>query len=176
MPRDPFQNARAGYDPSFPSSGDGFTLANFKNAFQALAFMDFLIGQPRAHTPADMKIMIRGRDASGYFRNVYWGNADQRTVLQSGDSPLMSAPAANPRYDIIYATPSGDYRIATGSEAATPNLPALSPSGDTRLPICAVFHKVGETKIVNFEDKDSNSGDGYIAHDLRPFIRYAKGL
>ena len=137
MPADPFPNARAYYNPTFPSSGDGFTLAGFKNTFQALGFLDMLIGQPRSHIPQDMKIMVRGRDVSGYFQNVYWGNADQRSPLQSGDTPIMAAPVTNPRYDIVYATPSGDFRVATGTESANPTFPSLSPSGDTRLPICA---------------------------------------
>ena len=173
MPVDPFQNARAYYDVTFPNSGDSFLQATsaIKNAFQGLGFMDFIPLQPRAHNPANTSIMVRGRDASAYYNPVYAGDADAHIFFSSGDSPTMAAPSSNPRLDIVYLTPSGDLRIITGAEAATPTLPSLSPSGDNRIPICAVYHKVGETKIVNFEDKDSNTGDGYIYQDLRPFLR-----
>lgn len=176
MPADPFTNAKPYFDVGFPASGDGFSVAGFRNALTGIGFLDMIPLQPRAHNPANTSILVRGQDASGFFRPIYWGNADQRTIFQSGDSPTMAAPSANPRYDIVYLTPSGDLRIVTGAEAATPTLPALAPSGDTRLPICAVYHKTTETKIVNFEEKDSNSGDGYIAIDLRPWLRFMKGL
>ena len=170
---DPYTNARPYFDPTFPSSGDSFNVANFKRQFQALAFLDMIPLQPRAHNPANLSIMVRGRDASSYFNNIYYGqNADNHLAFNSGDSPSMAAPSASPRIDIVYVTPSGDIKIQTGTEAATPTLPALAPSGDTRLPICAIWHKKSETKIVNFEDKDSNTGDGYIYQDLRPFFRF----
>lgn len=170
---DPFKNARAYYDPSFPSSGDGFSIAALKNALQGLAFMDMLPLQPRAHSPADTKIMVRGRDAAGFYNQIYPGNADSRLAFVSGDSPAIAAPASLPRIDIVYITPSGDIKVRTGTESASPGLPSLSPSGDSRIPICALYCKPGQTKIVNFEDKDSNTGDAYIYQDLRPWLRPA---
>lgn len=169
---DPFTNARPFFDVSFPSSGDSFSISGFKNQFQALGFMDNIFAQPRAHNPADLRIMVRGRDASSFYNPIYAFDADKRVFFNSGDSAVMTAPSSSPRLDIVYLTPSGDIRIVTGTEAATPTLPALSPSGDTRMPICAIYHKSTETKIVNFEDKDSNTGDGYIYQDLRPWLRY----
>ena len=85
----------------------------------------------------------------------------------------FSAPVSNPRIDIVYMTPSGDYKIAQGTEAASPTLPTLAPSGDSRTPICAVWNRPGQARIVNFENKDSNTGDGYIYQDLRPWLRTA---
>lgn len=175
MPIDQFTNARSYYDPTFPNSGDGFSISGFKNTFQGLGFMDFLPLQPRAHSPGDMRVMVRGRDTNGFYSPVYATDNNTRIFFNSGDSSAMSAPSSNPRLDIVYLTPSGDIRIVTGSEAAAPTLPTLSPSGD-RMPICAVYHKVGETKIVNFEDRNSNTGDGYIYQDLRPhFYSLAQG-
>lgn len=173
---DPFTNARPYLDPTFPSSGDSalFLIANIKRQLQALAFLDMIPLQPRAHNPADLKIMVRGRDASSYYNPIYYGsgNNDKRTFFSSGDSPAMAAPSVNPRIDIVYLTPSGDIRVVTGTEAVTPTLPGLAPSGDTRLPICAIWQKKSMTKIVNFEDQNSNTGDGYIYQDLRPFLRF----
>lgn len=171
---DTFTNARPYFDVTHPSSGDSFSVAAMRNAFLALGFMDMIPCQPRAHNPANLSIMVRGRDASSFFNPIYWGNADQRTFFGSGDSPAISAPSVSPRIDIVYLTPSGDIRVQTGTEAASPTLPSLSPSGDTRLPICAIWCKKTMTKIVNFEDKDSNTGDGYIYQDLRPWLRFPK--
>lgn len=171
---DTFTNARPYFVVTFPSTGDGFSVSGFRNQLLALAFMDLIPCQPRAHNPANLSIMVRGRDASSFFNPIYYGGADQRVFFSSGDSPAMSAPASNPRIDIVYLTPSGDIKVQTGTEAASPTLPALAPSGDSRLPICAIFHKKTETKIVNFEDKDSNTGDGYIYQDLRPWLRFPK--
>ena len=173
---DPFTNAKPYYDVNFPSSGDSFltVISNIKNALQGLAFLDMIPCQPRAHNPANLSIMVRGRDASSFFNPIYYGNADQRTFFASGDSPAMPVPISSPRIDIVYLTTSGDVRVVRGTEAASPTLPSMAPSGDTLLPICAVWHKKTETKIVNFEDKDSSTGDGYIYQDLRPFIRFPK--
>lgn len=166
---DPFTNARPYLDPTFPTSGDGFSISGFKRQLQALAFLDMIPLQPRAHNPADNKIMVRGRDASGYFNPVYYGSTDQRVAFGSGDSPAFATPASSPRIDIVYVTPSGDIRIKQGTPAASPILPGLgTTSGD--IPVCAVWNRPSQTKIVNFEDKDSNTGDGYIYQDLRPFL------
>lgn len=167
---DPFQNARPYFDVSFPSSGDNFSIANFKNAFRALGFLDFIPGMPRAHNPPDMRIMVRGRDASAYFNPAYYGDADSRIPMGSGDTPVLTAPVSNPRIDVVYVNASGDIRVVFGTEAASPSIPSIAPSGDSIMPIAAIWHRVGETKIVNFEDKDSNSGDGYIYKDLRPWL------
>lgn len=168
---DQFQNARAYFTPTFPSSGDGFSIAGMKNALQGLGFLDAIPLQPRAHTPADDKIMVRGRDASNFYNPVYYGDADKRIPFGSGDTAAFAAPASNPRIDIVYMSPSGDVFIRQGVEAVSPTLPSLAPSGDSRIPICAVYNKTTQTKIVNFEDKDSNTGDGYIYQDLRPWIK-----
>lgn len=168
---DPFKNARPYYDVTFPSSGDGLSIAAMKNALQGIGFLDMIPLQPRAHSPADTKIMVRGRDASGFFNPLYFGDSNARLAFVSGDTPAISAPASNPRIDIVYITPSGDIKVLTGTEAVSPTLPSLSPSGDTRMPVCAIWCKPSQTKIVNFEDKDSNTGDSYIYQDLRPWLR-----
>lgn len=170
---DPFFNARAYFDPTFPSSGDSFSIHGMRNALNGLGFLDILPLQPRAHSPGDLRIMVRGQDASQFYNPVYFGDANERIPFSSGDTTAFAVPASNPRVDIVYMTPSGDYRIAQGTEAVNPSLPTLSPSGDSRFPIAAVWCKPGMTKIVNFEDKDSNSGDGYIYKDLRPWMRTA---
>lgn len=172
---DPFKNARAYYDVTVPSSGDGFQIiSQLKNALQGLGFMDMIPLQPRAHSPADTKIMVRGTDASGFYRPIYGADTNTRVFFSSGDSPAFNAPSSNPRIDIVYVTPSGDIRIQQGVEAAVPTLPSLAPSGDTRLPVCAVYNRPGQTRIFNFENSAANTGDGYIYQDLRPFLQQPK--
>lgn len=171
MPVDSFNNARPYFDVTFPSSGDGFSIAGFRNVHAGLGFLDMIPLQPRAHNPQDLKIMVRGQDASQYYNPVYFGNADQRIPFGSGDTPNFSVPSSNPRIDIVYITPSGDIKVQAGTEAVNPTLPSLGPSGDSRFPVAAIWCKVGMSKIVNFEDKDSNSGDGYIYKDLRAWMR-----
>lgn len=168
---DSFTNARPYFDVTFPSSGDGYSISGYRNAFSGLGFLDAIPLQPRAHSPADRKIMVRGKDASSFYNPVYFGDADQRVPFSSGDTPNFSTPASQPRIDIVYITPSGDIKVQQGTEAASPTLPSLSPSGDSRFPICAVWNKPNQTRIVNFENKDASSGDGYIYKDLRPWMR-----
>lgn len=172
---DPFKNARAFYDVTVPSSGDGFQfISQIKNALQGLGSMDMIPLQPRAHSPADNKIMVRGTDASGFYRPIYGADTNSRVYFSSGDSPTIAAPASLPRIDIVYITPSGDLRVVTGTEAASPTLPTLAPSGDTRLPVCAIYNRPSQTKIFNFEDSAANTGDGYIYQDLRPWLQQPK--
>ena len=168
---DSFSNARPYFSVTFPSSGDAYSIAGYRNAFAGLGFLDMIPLQPRAHNPPDMRILVRGQDVSSFYNPVYAGDANSRIPFASGDISAISAPASLPRIDIVYMTPSGDYRVVTGTPAASPTLPTLAPSGDTRFPICAIWCKPSMTKIVNFEDKDSNTGDGYIYKDLRPWIR-----
>src|SRR5438876_1133875 len=141
---DAFSNARAFFDVTFPTSGDGFSISKMRNALNGLGFTDFIPLQPRAHNPADLKIVVRGRDASSFYNPIYYGDGNQRIAFSSGDSPAMVAPVSNPRIDIVYLTPSGDLKVATGTEAAAPTLPTLAPSGDSRTPICAIWHKTTE--------------------------------
>lgn len=170
---DSFTNARSYFDVTFPSSGDSFSIAGFRNALSGLGFLDAIPLQPRAHNPPDRSIMVRGQDAARYYNPVYFGDSNARIPINSGDTALFAVPASNPRIDIVYITPSGDIKVMQGTEASVPTLPSLAPSGDSRFPVAAVWCKVGMAKVVNYEDKDSNSGDGYIYKDLRPWMRNA---
>ena len=157
---------KATYDVGYPTGNANFTATNFRNNFQGLYEGDLLPLRPLAHATPNLRIMVLGTDAAGYHKNVYYGNNQQRLGLTSGDTPSMSAPVGNPRYDLVYIDPSGDIAIVTGTVAATPRIPD-PPSGDV-IPICSIYHKTTTTKIVNYADKDTYTGDSYIANDLRP--------
>ena len=172
---DVFTNAKPYFDIQFPSSGDGFSIAKMRNQFLGLGMMDFIPGKPVA--TGRNKIAVMGRDASGFFNPVYYGDNNQRTFFQSGDSPVFVTPSSGKvRLDIVYLNTSGDILIQQGTEVVSnptlPSLGAVGGSGDTRLPICAVLNKSTQSVIWSFEDKDSHTGDGYIQHDLRPWLRF----
>ena len=154
------------FNVSFPSGDDTFSQVSWRKNFIGLYEGDHLPFRPLAHASGDMSIMVLGTDQADYFNNVYYGNNNQRISLSSGDSPTMTAPSSNSRIDLIYADPSGDVAVTTGTEAATPTIPN-APSGDC-FPICAVYHKTTSTAIRNYEDRDTYTGDSYIQKDLRP--------
>lgn len=155
------------FDSNHPSGDAAFSSARFRQNFQSLYAGDFLPFRPLAHDNPNMSIMVLGSDASGYQRGVYYGSNGQRIPLASGDTANLVKPSSNPRIDVVYITPSGDIRVEAGTEAASPSIPDISTSGD-RLPVCAIYHRPTATKIVNFIDRASYTGDSYIMADLRP--------
>ena len=154
------------FNVSFPSGDDLFSQVSWRKNFIGLYEGDHLPFRPLAHASGDMSIMVLGTDQANYFNNVYYGNNNQRIPLSSGDSPAMVAPVTNSRIDLIYADPSGDVAVQSGTEAASPAIPN-APSGDC-FPICAIYHKTTTTAIRNYEDRDTYTGDSYIQKDLRP--------
>lgn len=161
------------FDMQYPSGGQGYSSHNFLNAFQAIYAVDFLPCRPLAHDNPDLSIMVLGTDADSYQRGIYYGNNSQRISVASGDSPFMAAPSDYPRIDVVYMQTNGTIRVVTGTESQNPSIPEL-PSGDT-LPICAIYHPTTTTRIANYADRDSYTGDSYILADLRPIYVMPKG-
>lgn len=94
--------------------------------------------------------------------NVYF---NENLLEFAGDtSPTFTAPAVNPRIDVLSLNDSGVLVRTAGSEAGSPVAPAV-PEGN--FPICQVFNRVGQTAVLE-EDDTSN---GYILLDLRDFLR-----
>lgn len=158
--------SKASHSSTFPVSGDAFSIANFNNAFNGLHQGDFAPLRPRAHAVADMSIMVSSGLVENYYSQCY-ASGDFPIAFASGDISF-SAPASNPRIDLVYTSGDRLWKV-TGTEAASPAIPRF-PSGDGTLPISLVYHRTTETKIVNFEDKDSNPTHGYIYRDVRPIL------
>lgn len=97
---------------------------------------------------------------------IGWFAQNAYVDFVGGNSPSFTAPAANPRIDVLTLRNDGIlYRIA-GVEAAVPVAPTI-PSTD--IPICQVYNVVGQTKI---HDNDTQeAGHGFIQFDLRPFLQ-----
>jgi len=114
-----------------------------------------------------MAVAVEGTDSSNYHNNVYSGSDTEPITLVSQASPTLVAPAANPRIDILTINTSGTLAWTTGDEAGSPTAKWADVTSDL-IPICEVYNRVGETKIVDYEDKDANPSDGYILKDVRP--------
>jgi hypothetical protein len=97
--------------------------------------------------------------------NVYFGTT--LVEFAGGNSPSFTAPAEDPRIDILSLNSSGTLIRTAGAEAGSPTAPAV-PAGN--IPICSVYNRVGQTEILDEDD----SSEGYILKDLRGFIKLAR--
>lgn len=101
---------------------------------------------------------------------VAWFATNSFVSFAGGNSPSFTAPAANPRIDILTIRNDGTLQRLVGTEAGSPVAPTI-PSTD--IPIAQVYNVVGQTKI---HDNDNQEvGQGYIQYDLRPFVQVAVG-
>jgi len=164
---------KATYQMSYPTGDSSFSSSNFRNNFQSLYEGDFLPLRALAHATPDSSLMILGADAGDFSVPIYYGHANQKVyVSASGDTSNFSYPASNDRIDVVHMDASGDFHITAGSESASPVIPPF-PSGEV-IPVVAVYHRLGSTKIANYADKDSYSGDSYIYRDMRPLYSLPK--
>lgn len=85
------------------------------------------------------------------------------TAFAGGNSPSFTAPATNPRIDILSIDASGVLVITKGTESGSPVAPTVPTEN---MPICQVYNRVGQTTI---RDVDT-AGQGYIYKDVRPFF------
>jgi len=109
-----------------------------------------------ASTP-DMTITVLEGDA------IVNGNGISRT--SSSTSGSLSAPSANPRYDLVTVDKNNVIHVYTGKEAASP-IPPDVPHDHVGL--ARIYHRVGETSIKQTDD----STNGFI-QDYRTFITNA---
>ena len=102
---------------------------------------------------------------AGYYQNIYIGST--RLTFAGGASPLITAPASNPRIDLLTVNSSGVLEWTVGTEASSPAEPAF-PSG--KFPICLVYCRPTMIKVVDYENKDANPNEAYIYKDVRPLF------
>ena len=107
-----------------------------------------------AYGTSTIKVMINAGLA-------YMGGT--KVEFSGGYSPLMTAPTASSRIDVISMQASGVIVVTAGVEADSPTAP--TPPVDD-MPICEVYHKAGEVEITDEEE----DGEGYIYKDLRKFL------
>lgn len=109
---------------------------------------------PEQQTTPDMTLKINS--AKVYFDET-------PLIFGGGNTPTMTAPTTNPRIDLIVINSAGTLSVIQGSEAASPSPPAYPTD---KMPICEVYHRVGETNIKT----DDDSTNGYIYRDVRPYL------
>ena len=112
-----------------------------------------------------MNVSVASAVVAGYYQNIYIGSA--RLTFTGGPSPLITAPAANPRIDLLTINSSGVLEWTTGAEASSPAEPVF-PSG--KFPICLVYCRPTMAKVVDYEIKDANPNDAYVYKDVRPLF------
>lgn len=86
-----------------------------------------------------------------------------QVVFAGASTSTFSAPGANPRIDIITVDSTGTVAISNGAEAGSPTAPAYPAN---KLVVCEVYHRVAETKILDYDD----GVNGYISKDARSAI------
>lgn len=114
-----------------------------------------------------MTIAVEGTKSGDFYKNVYLTTQPLEVDVQS--APTITAPTTNPRIDILTIDSAGTLAWTTGTEATTPSAPWSSVS-QGKIPICTVYCKTTMTKVLDFEDKDTDTNQGYIHSDLRPFL------
>lgn len=97
----------------------------------------------------------------------YVGNT--RVVFAGGNSPTFTAPAANPRIDLLTIDSSGTLARTAGSEAASPSVPTYPTD---KIVLYEVYNRVGQTTV---RDTDTGS-NGYIYRDVRGFLNIVTAL
>jgi len=115
-----------------------------------------------------MAVAVEGYDRADFHKHV-WISESAPLNFTAKSSPVITAPSANPRIDLLVVDSSGSLSWITGQENSSP-VPPDAPSG--KIPICYVYCKTTSTRIVDFEDKDANPNEGYIYKDVRPFLAH----
>jgi len=107
-------------------------------------------------TAATLKLYVQ---PGAYYLN------GTRVLFTGASSPAITAPASNPRIDLLTVDPSGTVAITTGTEGASPATPSY-PSN--KLVLAEIYNVVGETGI--YDNANQQTGQGYIYNDVRPEV------
>ena len=117
-------------------------------------------------------IIVEGTEVSeeitGNYRRNIWLTKNAPVIKPTSVVSGFTLPASGVRKDLVvlrYYEPMYTFAIIQGTPT---NYPAPE-IGD--IPICYVYLRSGQTRIVAFRDKDNYPYDGYIEADVRPFIQ-----
>ena len=112
-----------------------------------------------------MNVAVDSCEIGSFYKQAYIGGEPISMTAKS--SPLLTAPSANPRIDILIIDSAGVLSWVGGTEAATP-VPNWEGIPSARIPICLVYLKTTMSKVVDYEEKDANPNEGFIHSDIRP--------
>jgi hypothetical protein len=154
-----------------PATSGGRSSSDMRNAFSALFQGDLSPLRPRAQDTPDLTIKVNPTLVGLFFKQV-WQGATAPLTFAGGNSPSVSAPSSHPRIDLLTIDSTGTLAWTAGAENSSPVAPDCPIS---KIPICYIYCKTTMTKIVNYEDKDTNPNEGYIYQDVRPFLNLGGG-
>ena len=112
-----------------------------------------------ASATSTLKLYVH--DGTVYFRGT-------KVDFTGGLTPVMAAPTASSRIDIVSMASSSEIIITSGVEADSPTAPT-APEDD--MVICEVYNRAGQVEITETDEAGSN---GYINKDLRPALLLEK--
>lgn len=118
-----------------------------------------------------MTVGVIGLDAASYFRHA-WLASESPLSIATQAAPTFSAPSSDARISLLTIDDTGTLAWIHGSEASTPTAPNVPAN---KLPICYVYCKTTMTKVLEYEDKDTDSNQGYLLADVRPFLNLGLG-
>ncbi len=139
---------------------------DMKNVLSALFQGDLSPLRPRAQDTPNMTIKVNPIQINSFFNQV-WLGASVPLTYAGGNSPTVTAPTTNPRIDLLTIDNNGTLAWTVGSEAASPTPPNCPAN---KMPICYIYCKTTMDRILNYEDKDTDTTEGYIYQDVRPFL------
>jgi hypothetical protein len=90
-----------------------------------------------------------------------------RVIYAGGSTPAVTAPAANPRIDVLTIDSSGTLAWTTGAENASPVAPTYPAN---KVAVCELYNVVGETSL--YDNSNQQTNQGYVLNDVRPFLTY----
>jgi len=88
-----------------------------------------------------------------------------RVIFAGASTPTVTAPAANPRIDVLTIDNAGTLAWTTGAENASPTAPTYPAN---KIALCELYNVVAETNLL--DNANQASGQGYISNDVRPFL------
>lgn len=116
---------------------------------------------------AGMGVAVLGSNVGSYYRHVTFQRQPLSIIGQG--SPTISAPITLPRIDILTIDSSGTLAWVQGAEGTAPSAPWASVPNNV-IPICEVYLKPTMDRVLEYDDKDTDTDQGYIYADVRPFL------
>lgn len=150
-----------------PADGGSRVAQDMRNALSALFQGDLSPLRARAQSTPNMTLKVNASLIESFY-NQFFRNL-LPIAFAGGNSPSVTAPTSNPRIDVLTLNSSGLLAWILGSENASPQVPWSNVPADS-VPLCLVYCKTTMDRILNYEDKDTDTTEGYIYQDVRPFF------
>lgn len=147
--------------------------SDLRNAISALFQMDLSPLRAKAQSTPNMTVQVNPAEDNSFNAHV-WKDSAQPMTYAGGNSSAISAPTTNPRIDILVLQSNGTLAWVTGAENASP-VPNWASIPSQSIPICLVYCKTTMDRILAYDDKDSDTTEGYVYKDIRPFLNLGGG-